>query len=131
MNDYVDAAERHYLSAKNLAAHTATASHCYGISGECVLKALMSNLQPQAHRISGQHMGDGLWSAFEGHSALSGKPNLVTAAKQFKNYFDAWKIDHRYFNRSDSAFDIATVAIQKQGAEGLINLLKQVQQGLL
>jgi hypothetical protein len=132
MNDYVDAAERHYLSAEALqGVCAATASHCYGISGECVLKALMSNLHPQANRVSGKHMGDDLWSAFEGHSTLGGKPNLVTAAKQFKTLFDAWDIGHRYFNRTDLAFDPATVALQKQGAAGLRGLLQQVQQGLI
>ena len=42
MNDYVDSAERHFLGALEMVKnHPATASHCFGISAECVLKAIM------------------------------------------------------------------------------------------
>ena len=133
MNDYVDAAERLYLSAEALqqAAHPATASHCYGISSECVLKALMSNQQPQTAPISKDHLGSKLWSSFATSPALSTHPNRVTFAKQFETYFSQWSVHQRYFRRNDPAFDNATVSSQKQGAAGLRSLLQQVQQGLI
>lgn len=131
MNDYVDAAERHYLSAEALAAHPATASHCYGISGECVLKALMSNQQPQTAPISKDHLGSKLWSSFASSPALSSHPNRVTMARQFEACFTQWALHQRYFRRNDPSFDSATVSAQKQGAAGLRSLLQQVQQGLL
>jgi hypothetical protein len=130
MNDYVDAAERHYLSAKALDEHPATASHCYGISAECVLKALMSNLQPQASAISKAHLQN-LWSAFAVSPALSAYPNRVTMAMNFQTFFAQWDINQRYFNRSHSTLDLSKVNSQKQGAEGLWGLLQQVQQGLI
>jgi len=52
-------------------------------------------------------------------------------AKKFQTHFHQWKLNQRYFNRSDAVFDAATTARQKQGAEGLRGLLQQVQQGLL
>jgi hypothetical protein len=131
MNDYVDAAERLYLSAEALAAHPATASHCYGISGECVLKALMSNQQPQPAPISKYHLSSKLWSSFATSPALSTYPNRVTLARQFETCFAQWNVHQRYFQRNDPAFDPATVSAQKQGATGLRSLLQQVQQGLI
>lgn len=131
MNDYVDAANRHFFSAQALAAHPATASHCYGISGECVLKALMSNLQPQAAPISKDHLSSNLWSNFATSPALSTHPNRVTLASQFQTCFAQWTVHQRYLQRNDPAFDPATVSAQKQGAAGLISLLQQVQQGLI
>jgi hypothetical protein len=133
MNDYVDAAERLFLSAEALehAAQPATASHCYGISSECVLKALMSNQQPQATPISTDHLGSKLWSSFATSPALSTHPNRVTLAKQFETCFSQWTLHQRYFHRNDPAFHFATVSSQKQGAAGLRSLLQQVQQGLI
>jgi len=130
MNDYVDAAERHYLSAKALDEHPATASHCYGISAECVLKALMSNLQPKASPISKAHLRD-LWSTFAVYPALSAYPNRVAMAMNFQTCFAQWDINQRYLNRSDPKLNLATVNSQKLGAEGLWGLLQQVQKGLI
>lgn len=130
MNDYVDAAERHYLSAKALDEHPATASHCYGISAECVLKALMSNLQPKVSPISKVHLRN-LWSDFAVSPALSAYPSRVTMAMNFEACFAQWDINQRYFNRSHPTLDPSIVNSQKQGADGLWALLQQAQQGLI
>lgn len=132
MNDYVDAAERHYLGATALQMTCmASASHSYGISAECFLKALMSNQQPQANPISKNHMSSSLWAQFSTSSALSANPTLVAAAKQFETCFATWDVHQRYFNRNHTAFAPVTVADQKKGAEGLKGLFQQVQQGLI
>ncbi len=131
MNDYADAAERHFMSAEALTAHPATASHCYGISSECVLKALMSNLQPQNFPIDKAHLNTQLWSNFETSAALNSHPTRVAMAKRFQTHFQQWTVHQRYFNSTDTAFDTATVTRQQQGAKGLLSLLQQVQQGLI
>ena len=132
MNDYVDAAERHFTSANVvLPTHAATASHCFGISAECVLKALMSNLSPQPNPINRKHLGSELWNAFCTHPSLSAYPARVTAAQAYQAGFSGWDVHQRYFNGADQAFDAPTVATQQLSAQGLVGLLQQVKLGLI
>lgn len=132
MNDYADSAERHYVGATALQTTcSASASHAYGISAECVLKALMSNLQPQLKRVSKNHIGSDLWREFENCQALSTHTNRVAVAKKFETHFSIWTLEQRYFNRNHTVFDAAILASQKVGADGLRSLLQQVQLGLI
>lgn len=132
MNDYVDAAERHFASANVvLPTHAATASHCFGISAECVLKALMSNLTPQGGAINSNHLGLNLWNAFATHPSLSAYPARVTAAQAYQAGFDGWSVHQRYFNGADQVFGAPTVAQQQLSAQGLVGLLQQVKLGLI
>lgn len=132
MNDYADAAERHYASANVvLVAHPATASHCYGISAECVLKALMSNLIPQPTPISTKHLGPGLWAAFVSHPSLASYPARVTAAQAHQMGVNGWDVNQRYLNHADSIFEVPTVVQQQASAQGLVGLLQQVKLGLI
>jgi len=131
MHDYVDAAERHYLSADAmLAAHPATASHGYGIAAECVLKALMSNLKPQLHRVSRNHISPSLWAEFANHQVLQTHPSRVAAAYKHQGGLNGWELGQRYMNRASPEFSAATVATQQQSARGLLGLMQLVQRGL-
>jgi len=132
MNDYVDAAERHFASATVLlTTHAATASHCFGISAECVLKALMCNLTPQTAAINTNHLGSNLWSAFANHPSLAAHPARVNAAQLHQPGFNGWSVHQRYFNGADPAFVAPTVATQQSSAQGLVGLLQQVKLGLI
>ena len=131
MHDYADAAERHFLSAHAMhTAHPATASHCYGIAAECVLKALMSNLQPQVHRVSGKHIGISLWSEFANHQTLQTHPSRIAGAIKYQSGFNGWDIGQRYLSRMSTEFAEAKVSAQHQSARGLLGLLQLVRRGL-
>ncbi len=131
MNDYVDAAERHFLSAEAMhAAYSATASHCYGIAAECVLKALMSNLQSQVKPVSGKHIGASLWAEFKIHQTLQTHPSRVTGAIKYQSGFNGWDIGQRYLNRTSAEFAAVKVSDQQKSARGLLGLLQLVQRGL-
>ena len=131
MHDYADAAERHFLSADAIhTEHPATASHCYGIAAECVLKALMSNLQPQVHRVSGKHIGMSLWSEFANHQTLQTHPSRIAGAIKYQSGFNGWDIGQRYLSRMSAEFAEAKVSAQSQSARGLLGLLQLVQRGL-
>lgn len=131
MHDYADAAERHFLSADAMhAAHPATASHCYGIAAECVLKALMSNLQPQVQRVSGNHIGSRLWTEFANHQVLQTHPSRVAGVMKHQAGFNRWDVGQRYLNRASPEFAFQKVATQQQSARSLLGLLQLIQRGL-
>lgn len=131
MHDYADAAERHFLSADAVhSEHPATASHCYGIAAECVLKALMSNLQPQVNRVSRNHIGASLWAEFANHQVLQTHPSRVAAATKHQGGFSGWDVGQRYLNRARPEFAAAAVATHQKSARGLLGLLQLVQRGL-
>lgn len=131
MHDYADAAERHFLSADAIhAAHPATASHCYGIAAECVLKALMSNLHSQVNRVSGKHIGASLWAEFANHQTLQTHPSRVAGAIKYQSGFNGWDIGQRYQNRTSAEFAVVKVSEQQKSARGLLGLLQLVQRGL-
>lgn len=133
MNDYADAAERHFLSAEAMrTAHPATASHCYGIAAECVLKALMSNLQPQIKPVSGKHIEGKhkLWVEFANHQTLQTHPSRVAGAMKYQSGFNGWDIGQRYLGRTSAEFAEAKVSAQHHSARGLLGLLQLVQRGL-
>jgi hypothetical protein len=131
MHDYADAAERHYLSADALlAGHPATASHCYGLAAECVLKALMSNLQPQVQRVSGNHIGPKLWAEFSHHQMLQRHPSRVFSATRHQHGLRNWDIGQRYLARVNPQFGAHLVADERLSARGLLGLLQLIQRGL-
>lgn len=131
MNDYTDAAERHYLSANMLRDDSpATASHCFGIAAECTLKALMCNLKPQSKKVSGNHLGDPLWSEFANHQTVQAHPSRAALAQQYQAEFNGWDVSQRYLNRTNTQFKADRLAAQQRGAQGLVGLLQLVERGL-
>ena len=132
MNDYVDSAERHFLGALEMVKnHPATASHCFGISAECVLKAIMCNLQPQPKKVSRNHLGQSLWAEFANHQAVHAFPNRVIVAQKFQAGIANWDVQQRYLNRSDPLFGESELTNQQQSARGLMGLLQMIQKGLI
>lgn len=131
MNDYADAAERHFLSASVLLDnYPATTSHCLGIAAECVLKTLMCDLRPQEKKVSGHHLGPRLWAEFANHQILQAHPSRVAQVQRQQPGFSDWDIHQRYFNRADSCFSNAKLIQQKNSAKALLGLMQLVQRGL-
>lgn len=131
MNDYADAAERHYVSALDLqAAHPATASHCLGLAAECVLKALMCNLQPQTSKVSGKHLGESLWAEFANHQTIQIHPSRAAYVQKYQNGFDRWDVNQRYWHRSHPQLNEPELTKQQRSAQGLMGFLQLVERGL-
>lgn len=131
MNDYVDAAERHYASALDLqVAHPATSSHCLGIAAECVLKALMCNLKPQTSKVSRNHLGESLWAEFANHQAVQVHPSRVAYVQKYQSGFDHWDVNQRYWNRSDPLLNAQQLTKQQRSTQGLMGFLQLVERGL-
>lgn len=131
MNDYADAAERHYLSAVCLLqTHPATASHCFGIAAECVLKALMCHLQPQQDKVSAKHLGPQLWTEFANHQTVQTHPSRVAWAQKHQAGFQNWDVNERYRHHGDARFGSGVVQGQARSAQGLVGLLQLIQKGL-
>jgi hypothetical protein len=141
VNDFEDAAYRHYESAEVLHAcvgHLANASHLYGISGECALKAILFQRHkgvqvPQASKLHISNSGKkSLWNHFANHPYMASSPVIISKATSFQSFFRNWSIEHRYWN--GSVFDThigADVVNQAKGAKGLLGVLDLVQRGLI
>ena len=134
MNDYVSAANRHYDDAVLLdqEGRVATASHLYGFVGECVLKALIFNLNPVASVPINmrKHMTQQLWTVFNGHSSLANFPSRISACIRFQSGYANWDVNQRYWAKSLIARKPKLVN-ERASARGLMSVLDQVQRGLL
>ena len=136
MNDFLDAACRHYESALLLyqARNRANASHLFGIAGECVLKALIFQLQPQSNIPQNlrKHLGPDLWINFAGHPSMSMFPQRITTVQQFMTGFSAWDVNQRYIHRkvSPSVFSAKILQSQRKSTKGLMTTLDLIQRGL-
>lgn len=135
MNDFEDAAYRHFESASLLLAqgHIANASHLFGFSAECVLKSFIfqcrTNLTvPQATK---KHISRKLWDHFSSHPALASFPLRITRAQAYQRHFDQWELDQRYWSRSQFSKIASHTSTQEQGAKGLLGVLNLLQRGLL
>lgn len=132
MNDYADAAERHFLSGclELQTGHPATASHCFGIAAECALKALMCNLQPQNQPVSRSHLEPRLWAEFANHQTVQSHPSRVAHVQQYQPGLAGWSVHQRYLNRSDPNFAHGRLVQQESSARGLVGLMQLIQRGL-
>jgi hypothetical protein len=127
--DYLDAMERHWLDAEHLFQHTpprlANADQLYGLSAECGLKALMMKwgMTLNSNNIpadgSDRKHADDIWDRYEAYR--QGRSSSL--ALPGTNYFDDWRIHHRYFSRS--YFQQSAVSRHQQGAVIVKSLVTQ------
>jgi hypothetical protein len=121
MEDFRDAAQRHWYDAEILLndptphkGHTrlANASHLYGVSAECALKAILHSWTP--NRPKGKHM-PAIWDEFATHAntATHGLSAFFTSTT---NPFIGWNIGDRYLNRSDTRFNQAAIQVHRNAA---------------
>lgn len=132
MEDYFDAASRHFTDANILHGYTpprlANASHLYGFAGECVLKCILFG--GKKGKVPQFHMPK-IIKEFENHSALKGNPRLVKKVKACCLGLTDWSVDERYQHQGALTFAAGRVASQANSARQLLGLLSLWKKGVI
>lgn len=133
MDDFEDAAQRHLVDAQVLFAQTpprlAGASHLFGLSAECALKAIARKCNPNASfRGTKGHLPKLLDELLNVAPTLTRNPQLVQQINRLKPDWSAWEVSQRY--HAQSTFVAATVAQQEQGAKQAHLLMNNYLSGL-
>lgn len=134
MEDYVDAAQRHFQDAKILHAQVpsrlANASHLYGIAAECALKCIMRGAgnRGRVPKGSGGHLPL-LLREFEVHSVARGNAALLKRVKQCANGLSLWSVDQRYL--AQTSFLLHTVDGEADSAQKLLALSEHHARGVV
>ena len=122
MEDYADAAQRHFDDAELLHLQTpcrlANASHLYGFAAECAMKSIMLGAKskgntPRVHLPA-------LLKEFKNHSVAKGNAQLVNVVTNHVAKFSSWAVEQRYHNQT--MFTVETVKNQAVGAKNLLTL---------
>jgi hypothetical protein len=134
MDDYENASERHLHDAELLFVQApqrlANASHLFGLSAECSLKAIARRFEPLA-KFNGRtgHIPD-LFSELQNISpSIGGKPDLVRNITAIKSQFANWNVAQRY--ASQITFVRGTVADEQTGANEAHLLMTNCLKGLI
>ena len=134
MDDYQNASKRHLDDAELLFIQTpsrvANASHLFGVSAECSLKAIARNSNPTA--VFGGRNGHipQLFAELTNVApAIFGNSDLVIDIGSIKGYFSSWKVEQRYHAQSN--FVEATVTQEQIGANQAHLLMSNHLQGLI
>ena len=125
MDDYADAAQRHFLDAKILhqqvPSRLANASHLYGFAAECAIKCIMRSNQNNGRVPKG---GNGhlplLLREFEAHSIAKGNAALQKRVKKCAVGLSSWSIDQRYHGQA--SFTAQTIEAEAESAQRLLAL---------
>lgn len=132
MEDYTDAAQRHFDDAKllhsQMPGRLANASHLYGIAAECSIKRIMRGNGNNGKVIKGSngHIPE-LLREFENHSAAKGNAALLRRMKKCATGLVNWSIQQRYENQGGFSFQI--VDAEADSAQKLLALSKQHARG--
>jgi hypothetical protein len=138
MDDFQDAAKRHLDDAELLLMHSsprlANASHLFGISAECSLKAIGTNHKKPGvsfNPIAGGHIGSQLFAELRNVTNMGASGNLVLKLDTLESahYFSAWNVSQRY--APQTAFVHATVLQQQAGAKNAYLLMTNCLLGLI
>jgi hypothetical protein len=133
MDDYENASERHLHDAELLFVQTpqrlANASHLFGLSAECSLKAIARKFEPWARFSGNKGHIPGLFSELQNISPRIGSnPDLVRNITAIKSQFANWNVGQRY--ASQITFVQGTVADEQTGANEahllMTNCLKEL-----
>ena len=134
MEDYTDAAQRHFHDARYLHMQTpnrlANASHLYGIAAECALKCILRGRgnRGKVPKGSGGHL-PALLREIEHHSEFRGNAALIKRVKQYSNGLSNWTIDQRY--HAQATFLVQTVDAEYESARKLLALSQQHARGII
>lgn len=130
MEDYIDAAHRHFEDAKLLGdqipARLANASHLYGFCGECVLKAIMSGKSKSG--VARKHLPD-ILNEFLQHSVARGNATLAERIRKTCSGYSAWDVSERYTNRLAVTFTSERIKTEGEAGQKLLNLLEHWKKG--
>jgi hypothetical protein len=134
MENYEDASKRHHEDAELLMHQApprlANASHLFGLSAECSLKAIAQNFEPNA-RFSGRkgHIPD-LFFELQNIAPLVGNDaNLVNKITSLKSQFAGWEVGQRY--APQTTFNHTTVANEQKGSKSAYLLMTNCLHGLI
>ncbi|GKT22431.1 hypothetical protein [Acidovorax sp. SUPP3334] len=131
MEDYADAAYRHFEDAKLLhsqsPARLANASHLYGFSFECVLKTIMSGAAKNG--VAKKHMPE-ILAEFLNHSVVKGNSRLAeTIRRTSSGAFDMWLVSERYWHRQSTCFNSSRLTAEHESSQKLLNILEHWKRG--
>jgi hypothetical protein len=134
MENYEDAAQRHFQDAKflheQIPSRLANASHLFGISAECALKCIMrgNNGFGKVPRGSSGHLPR-LLREFKMHSATKGNAALLKRIEKCAEGLSGWSIDQRYY--AQTAFLTETVASESVSAQKILALSQHHSRGVI
>lgn len=133
MDNFQDAAKRHLDDATVLFARIpprlAGASHLFGISAECSLKAVARKFNPSSKFSGSKGHIPGLFAELANVAPDFGADPLRRQVMTLKPYFSAWNVAQRY--EAQANFSAATVSQQKTGAEQAHLLMLNCLSGVL
>lgn len=134
MDDYQDAATRHLEDAELLFSQDpqrlANASHLFGVSAECALKAVARTLNPNATRWGRNgHLPKLFDELCNVAPTWSSNPVLAQSTALLRTQFASWDVGQRY--HAQSKFTQATVTPQAQGARDTNLLMRNFMAGVI
>lgn len=134
MDDYQDAAKRHFDDAELLFAHSsprlANASHLFGISAECSVKAIARKFNLNARFKGGKgHIPLLFTELCNVAPAIAGNAALAGQIVGLSHHFGSWDVNQRY--ESQSTFVPAIVLQEQKGATEAHLLMTNFLSGLI
>ena len=134
MDDYQNASERHLQDAKLLFTQApkrlANASHLFGLSAECSLKAIARKFKPSAKFGGANGHIPGLFAELQNVSPMIGSnPDLVRHIASIRPQFANWNVAQRY--ASQTTFGEGTVADEQAGSNAVYLLMSNCMMGLI
>ena len=134
MDDFQNASERHLQDAKLLFAQApkrlANASHLFGLSAECSLKAIARKFEPSAKFGGSDGHIPRLFSELQNVSPMIGSnPDLVRHIASIQPQFANWNVAQRY--ASQTTFAEETIADEQAGANKAHLLMTNCLNGLI
>ena len=134
MDDYQNASERHLKDAELLFSQApkrlANASHLFGLSAECSLKAIAKNFNSGAAFSGMKGHIPGLFSELQNVSlAIGGNATLSNNIAGIRPRFVRWNVSQRYASQAD--FLQGTVADEQTGANEAHLLMTNCLKGLI
>lgn len=134
MDDFQNASERHLHDAALLFAQTperlANASHLFGLSAECSLKAIAQKFEPSAKFSGGKGHIPGLFSELQNVAPKIGNnPELVRHITSIQPQFASWNVSQRY--SSQAAFRLETVKNELTGSKAAHLLMNNCLDGFV
>ena len=134
MDDFQNASKRHLQDAELLFAQApkrlANASHLFGLSAECSLKAIAQKFEPNAKFGGRNGHIPGLFSELQNVSPKIGSnPDLVRHIALIQPQFANWNVAQRYASQTD--FAQGTVADEQTGSHAAHLLMSNCLKGLV
>lgn len=132
MEDYRDAAHRHFEDAKLLHQQNPprlpNASHLYGVAGECAIKAMMGGTKGTS-KVRRVHLPD-ILEEFLNHN-ICRNASLAKRVKNCASGFSAWQVNERYFSRQAPQFSSTRIDEERNASQRLLALVAQLKRGII